>query len=126
MKNKIIIFDDDAEILHICAIILESKGFDVVTETSCENVVQKVMASDANVILMDNSIPDTGGVIATRSLKQSSFTHHIPVIFFSANSNVAALSEQAGAEFYLAKPFDITELEDAVWQALNKNSKVAS
>lgn len=126
MKNTIIIFDDDAEILQICSIILEARGFTVVTENNCENVAQKVLASGAQVVLMDNSIPQAGGIAATREIKQTGSTKNIPVIFFSANSNVATMSQQAGAEFYLAKPFDISELEETVSQALRRFERTGS
>ncbi|MEO5563682.1 MAG: response regulator [Chitinophagaceae bacterium] len=126
MKNTIIIFDDDAEILQICAIILESKGFRVVTQNSCDDVADKIIASGAHVILMDNSIPQAGGIAATRTIKGTDGTKHIPVIFFSANFNVEVLSQQAGAEYFLAKPFDISQLEQLVTQAITKNSQVVS
>lgn len=117
MKKTIIIFDDDSEILQICTIILEAKGFKVVTENNCDNVAQKVAASGADVILMDNSIPQTGGIAATQAIKHHPDTKNVPVIFFSANFNVEILSRQAGAEYFLAKPFNISELEALVTQA---------
>jgi DNA-binding NtrC family response regulator len=119
MKNTVIIFDDDAEILQICAIILEARGFRVVTENNCENVAQKILDAGAHVVLMDNSIPDAGGIAATKTIKQTDTVSHIPVIFFSANSNVVAMSQQAGADFYLAKPFDINQLEELVKKAID-------
>ena len=122
MKNTIIIFDDDAEILQICAIILESKGFRVVTANNCDDVAQKIIEAGAHVILMDNSIPQSGGIAATRIIKETEGTKHIPVIFFSANFNVETLSQQAGAEYHLAKPFDISQLETLVLEALKRNS----
>jgi two-component system, OmpR family, alkaline phosphatase synthesis response regulator PhoP len=122
MKNTIIIFDDDAEILQICAIILESKGFRVVTANNCDEVAQKIIDAGAHVILMDNSIPQSGGIAATRIIKETEATRHIPVIFFSANFNVETLSQQAGAEYHLAKPFDISQLESLVLDALKRNS----
>jgi len=122
MKNTIIIFDDDAEILQICAIILESKGFRVVTANNCDNVAQKIIDAGAHVILMDNSIPQSGGIAATRIIKETESTKHIPVIFFSANFNVETLSRQAGAEYHLAKPFDIAQLETLVLDALKRNT----
>jgi two-component system, OmpR family, alkaline phosphatase synthesis response regulator PhoP len=125
MKHTVIIFDDDAEILQICAIILESKGFHVVTEVNCDNVIEKVMQSGAHVVLMDNSIPKMGGIAATRMLKESDQTKHVPVIFFSANSHVASLCEEAGAEYHLAKPFDISQLESLVSEAVGLKSKLA-
>jgi DNA-binding NtrC family response regulator len=120
MKNTIIIFDDDEEILQICSIILKSKGFCVVTENNCENVTEKILAAGADVIMMDNSIPEAGGIAATREIKQTDTVRHIPVIFFSANYNVVAMSQQAGAEYYLAKPFDINQLEELVKKATGK------
>jgi len=83
MKNTIIIFDDDAEILQICAIILESKGFRVVTANNCDDVAQKIIEAGAHVILMDNSIPQSGGIAATRIIKETEGTKHIPVIFLA-------------------------------------------
>lgn len=112
--NRILIFDDDIDILEICTIILLAKGYKVFTETSCENVIDKINKHQPHVILMDNKIPETGGIIATRTLKQSEKTKHIPVIFFSANTNVAQLSTDAKADYFLQKPFDITELENLI------------
>jgi CheY-like chemotaxis protein len=124
MKSTIIIFDDDAEILQICSIILKSRGFNVVTENSCEQVAKKVLDSGADVILMDNSIPNSGGITATKIIKQTENIKHIPVIFFSANSNVALLSKQAGAEYFLPKPFDISDLEAVVGLAASNSKSV--
>lgn len=126
MKNTIIIFDDDAEILQICAIILEARGFKVITCMNCDDIIDRIKSSGAQVILMDNSIPQTGGIAATKLIKETEETRNIPVIFFSANSNVAVMSQQAGAEYYLAKPFDITELEETVSQALSRAERLAS
>ena len=64
-----------------------------------------------DVILMDNWIPDDGGIIATQTLKKQEDLKHIPVIYFSANSDIQLLASHAGAETYLAKPFDLEELE---------------
>jgi DNA-binding NtrC family response regulator len=124
MKNTIIIFDDDAEILQICAIILESKGFKVFTSNNCDDITQKIIDAGAHVILMDNSIPQTGGIAATRLIKETEATKNIPVIFFSANFNVEILSQQAGAEYFLAKPFDIAQLETLVTEAIKRGSSV--
>jgi len=79
-----------------------------------ENVIEKIKACEPKVILMDNKIPETGGIAATRLIKQTENTKNIPVIFFSANTNVAQLSKEAEADHFLQKPFDITELENMI------------
>lgn len=115
------IFDDDIDILEICSIILQGKGYKVFTETSCENVIDKIKTKQPHVIMMDNKIPETGGIIATQLIKLTEDTKNIPVIFFSANTNVAKLSEDAHADYFLQKPFDITELETMITVIMNSD-----
>jgi CheY-like chemotaxis protein len=113
-SKKIIIFDDDEDILSICNYILEEQGWEVHTHTDCNNIIEKVSAVIPDVILMDNWIPDAGGIIATQTLKKDEKLKHIPVVYFSANSDIQLLADHAGAEAYLAKPFDLEELEKVI------------
>ena len=113
-KRKIIIFDDDEDILSICNYILEEQGWEVHTFTDCNGIAERVSAIMPHVILMDNWIPDAGGIIATQTLKKTEGLKSIPVIYFSANSDIQLLANHAGAETYLAKPFDLQELERVI------------
>jgi two-component system cell cycle response regulator DivK len=112
--KKIILFDDDDDILSICTYILEEQGWEVYTFGNCTDITRKVSAIMPDVILMDNWIPDAGGIQATRELKADLNLKHIPVIYFSANSDIQVLARDAGAESYLAKPFDLEELETII------------
>src|SRR5579859_7318404 len=118
MNKRVLILDDDLDILQICTIVLRKKGFDVQTLNNSNQVVNQVKAYQPDVILMDNWIPGPGGIEATRLLKLAPETQDIPVIFFSANSNVTQLAREAQADYFLQKPFDITELEATVQMAL--------
>ena len=113
-NKKIIIFDDDEDILSICSYILEEQGWEVHTFTNCNDIIEKVTRVLPDVILMDNWIPDVGGIIATQTLKKVEELKHIPVIYFSANSDIQMLANHAGAQSYLAKPFDLEELERVI------------
>ncbi|TWI98768.1 two-component system cell cycle response regulator DivK [Mucilaginibacter frigoritolerans] len=121
-EKKIVIFDDDEDILSICSFILEEQGWTVHAFTECNNIVEKVSAILPNVILMDNWIPDDGGIIATQALKKDEKLKSIPVIYFSANSDIELLANHAGAETYLAKPFDLEELERVINAVLVNNN----
>ena len=112
--KKIVIFDDDEDILSICSYILEEQGWEVHTFTDCNSIVEKVSGISPDVILMDNWIPDAGGIIATQTLKKDDQLKNIPVVYFSANSDIQLLADHAGAETYLAKPFDLEELERVI------------
>ena len=119
--KKIVIFDDDEDILSICSFILEEQGWKVFAYSDCNNIVEKVLNIMPDVILMDNWIPDDGGIIATQKLKKSDELKNIPVIYFSANSDIELLANHAGAETFLAKPFDLEDLERIINTVLVNN-----
>jgi len=119
-KNKrVFVFDDNAEILELCTIILEDAGFDIKTSSTSNNIIDQVLAYVPDIIFMDNWLPDVGGIDATRALKGHEALKGIPVIYFSANNDVQALATEAGADGYLSKPFDIQELEDIIHKHLS-------
>jgi DNA-binding NtrC family response regulator len=119
-NRKIIIFDDDEDILSICSYVLEEQGSEVHIFTDCDNIIEKVSAINPHVILMDNWIPDSGGIVATQKLKNTDSLRGIPVVYFSANSDIQSLATRAGAEAYLAKPFDLNDLESTINSVINK------
>ena len=114
MRKKVMIYDDDNDLLEVCTLILQSKNFDVITKDRCTRILDDLNEHQPDVVLMDNWIPDQGGVKATRLIKASEQFNHIPVIFFSANNDISELAIEAGAEYSLQKPFDIIELENIV------------
>jgi len=120
-NKKIVIFDDDEDILSICSFILEEQGWTVYAYTDCNKITEKISAILPDIIIMDNWIPDDGGIIATQTLKKNEELKNIPVIYFSANSDIEQLARHAGAETYLAKPFDLEDLEIVINSVLVKS-----
>ena len=112
--KKVFVFDDNRDILDLCTFILEDAGYEIKTSESANDIEKQVSAFMPDLIFMDNWLPDVGGIDATKALKGDDVLKHIPVIYFSANNDVASLAEQAGADGYLSKPFDIADLEDIV------------
>ena len=123
-RRKILIFDDDVNILELCSIVLADYGYDVEVSETSHDIIEKVSQTNPDVILMDNWIPDIGGIKATQLLKSNPEFNHIPVIYFSANNDIHLLAETAGADAYLSKPFDLTELENMVSEVVNNKSKI--
>jgi CheY-like chemotaxis protein len=118
MRGRVMIFDDDTDLIAVCSIVLRSKNYVVTGLHKCSDILNEVKSFSPDVILMDNWIPDAGGVKATRQIKNDLLLKSIPVIFFSANDRVQELAAEAGAEFFLQKPFEIEELENAVSSAM--------
>ncbi len=112
--KKIFIFDDNLEILELCTEILEDLGCKVKTSPTTNNVERQVSDYMPDLIFMDNWLPDISGIEATRMIKSNENLKNIPILYFSANSNIDALAKEAGADDYLAKPFDIDQFEEVV------------
>lgn len=119
---KVLIFDDDKDILELCEIVLDGYGYSVSTSETCDNILELVEVEKPDVIFMDNWIPKSGGIEATRLLKNSPTFKNIPVIYFSANNDIRNLAEKAGANAYLPKPFNIKDLENIILQGI-ENAK---
>jgi len=120
MSKKILIFDDDEDIQSICTFILEEAGWEVKAYADCSDVIDRIKAYQPDVILMDNWIPNEGGVIATRQIKADPVLQKIPVVYFSANSDIEQLAASAGADSYLPKPFDLDVLTQTAADWLNQ------
>lgn len=114
MNKKVFIFDDNLEILELCTEILQDIGCEVKTSPTTNRVEQQVADYMPDLIFMDNWLPDMSGIEATKLLKANDRLKNIPVIYFSANSNISELANQAGADDFLAKPFDIDKFEETV------------
>ncbi|MCP9749724.1 response regulator [Ferruginibacter sp. HRS2-29] len=120
MAYKILIYDDDKDILEVTAAILKMRGFEVSCRDNCREITQDVEQQQPDVILMDNWLPDIGGVKAVQFLKSTEEFKNIPVVFFSANSHVEELAREAGADYMLKKPFEIADLQALVTEAAEK------
>jgi two-component system cell cycle response regulator DivK len=113
-NKKVFIFDDNVEILELCTEILNDMGCEVQTSPTTNDVEEQVTEFMPDLILMDNWLPDISGVEATKLIKANQSLRDIPVIYFSANSNISELAALAGADGHLAKPFDIDQFEEMV------------
>lgn len=123
MKKRVLICDDDADILFICSYIFEKQDFEVHTRNHCNQILEMVETIQPDIILMDNWIPDTGGIVAAQTIKGSDDFNHIPIVFFSANNDIKALAKEAKADAYLAKPFDLDELEKLIDHLLENDKE---
>jgi len=108
-KPAVAVFDDDIDILTIVEVLLEGAGWQVFTFSNVDDVLLKIAACKPNLIIMDNWIPEVGGIEATHKIKASEFST-VPVIYFTANIDADKLARDAGADDLIEKPFDIDEL----------------
>lgn len=122
MKKRVLIFDDDEGVREVSTLILESEGYEVETRNNSINVIKTLEQVRPHLIMMDYWIPGEGGIEATKKIKRNEEFREVPVIFFSASNEVRELGKEAGADAFLAKPFDLGELESIVQKLLHNHT----
>ena len=109
MGKKILIIDDNSAILFVMQQALELKGYDVRISESFAGVAS-IEKSQPNLIYLDVSLLGADGRAVARELKSSAGTKNIPIVMLTAHLNADQLAEEAGANGYLSKPFELTSL----------------
>jgi DNA-binding response OmpR family regulator len=121
-KKKILIVDDERDIVKALTIRLGANGYDVVAAYDGAQGVFLAHKEKPDLILLDIRMPSGDGFSVAEKLKQVSRTTRIPIIFLTGSPEREA-EEKAlalGARFYIKKPYDPEELLDAVKRALEK------
>lgn len=113
MKKKILICDDEEDILELCTQILRQE-YEVSVAQNVTDIVALVEEHAPHLILLDLWMPEIGGEAGVRVLKANKHTKHIPVVLFSAHDEIEKISIQTGAEGALQKPFNSAELIAAI------------
>lgn len=110
--KKILVVDDNEDILNTVKRILISHGFDVQTYSSGLNVPDIVINYEPNLILLDIHLPDKLGTEVCKEIKE--INSNLPVILFSAHSNKSEALSSCAADDFIQKPFDMKHLLDTV------------
>lgn len=109
MKKKVLIIEDDPDILDMMDFILTDRGYEVIG-SDCAEPLREIHKLKPDLILMDNRIKDGFGNDFCRLLKSDPATAHYPVVLSSANPDLQLMAKNCLADGYLAKPFELEEL----------------
>ena len=110
-KKKIYVADDDPDILEVLTIILEGRGYEVITSPDGRSL--STIQNLPDLVFLDIRMSGSDGSEICRSLKQRQDTAAIPVILISANRNLQEIGESCGANAVIPKPFDIKDIVNA-------------
>lgn len=111
MKNKtIMVCDDDQGILDVLKMLLETEGFTVYTESNSTQVVSGILAHSPDLLLLDLWMPVLPGDQVLKIIRNTDKIKNLPVIVLSASVDGSDISANAGANSFIAKPFDLDDL----------------
>ena len=123
MSERVLVADDDPDILTVVKINFELDGFEVETAVDGEDALQKATSNPPEVIVLDIMMPRMDGLTALHRLRSQASTANIPIILLTARGlpedRVRGL--ELGADDYITKPFDITELAARIRAVLRRN-----
>jgi len=112
--RRILVVDDEPDILEFLRELLEDEGYIVLASDKGECLEQLHNGGLPDLILLDVLLSGKDGRTIVRYLKSQEETKAIPIIMFSAHPNAEVAARQAGAEDFLAKPFDIDVLLEKI------------
>ena len=126
MADKLLIVDDEADTLKLVSMMLQRQGYDIVAAKDGASALEKVKAEKPDLILLDVMMPDMDGYEVTRRLRSDPETENIPIIMFTAKTQVEdkITGLEAGADVYLTKPTQPRELFAQVKAVLNRSKKI--
>jgi DNA-binding response OmpR family regulator len=115
MSQRILILDDDPDLLQVLSILLVDSGYEILALASGEKVFETIKSFHPDLVLMDVMLAGMDGRVICRSIKEKADTLMLPVILISASDDLVQSMHQRGApNDYLAKPFDLNFLLEKI------------
>lgn len=124
--KKILVIEDTLEVRENICEILELDGYQVYGAVNGKEGVEKAVRHLPDLILCDVMMPELDGFGVLKILNKNKLTHHIPFIFITAKAERSDFRKGMGlgADDYITKPFDDTELLEAIEMRLKKSEMV--
>jgi DNA-binding response OmpR family regulator len=110
MDKKILIVDDEIDLVKGLAIILESKGYEAVLAYDGEEGIKKVKEESPDLIILDIMMPKMDGYTFVKKIKANKSTKKMPIIILTAKDKMKDLFEIEGIKDYVVKPFKNEDL----------------
>lgn len=108
--GKILIIDDDPGIGEMLKTLLEFDSYEVRVLDKPLQASEKIQAFKPDLVILDVRLSGVDGTEVCRKLKQEESTRDVPIIMMSALSGAAEICENAGANGFISKPFEMEDL----------------
>lgn len=123
-QKKILIVDDEEDVLELVRYNLEKNGYAVVTAATGEEALEKVRTQTPDLIVLDLMLPGVDGFNVCKQLKGNPKTEHLPVIMLTAKGEEADIVTglELGADDYVLKPFSPKVLIARIRRSLQRTT----
>jgi CheY-like chemotaxis protein len=116
MTKSILIVDDNEDLRKLLAWLLQPRGYETLQAATGREGIEKAIAAQPSLILLDIRLPDMNGVDAARAIKKDQRTAHIPIVGWSAYFGELWREEalRAGMVAYMEKPLSVPVIEATI------------
>lgn len=120
-KNKILLVDDNRDLVTVVKVALENKGYSVQSAYNADELFARLEEQKPDLIVLDVMMPQMDGLEALKRLKAAQETSSIPVILLTAKFQYEDIlnAYQLGADVYITKPFTSSQLLAGIRRVLN-------
>jgi len=118
--KKILIIEDDRDIVNLVKLTLELEGFEVFAAFDGQEGWERIESQRPDSILLDLRLPKLDGFQVLKRLKSNQATSRIPIVILTATAQKKSIARglAAGADAYITKPFEPLELVQKICQVL--------
>ncbi|MEW8507730.1 MAG: response regulator [Candidatus Thiodiazotropha sp.] len=120
MSKKILIVDDEPNIVLSVEYLMRREGYEVVTANDGQEAMEKIAASPPDLLILDVMMPRKNGFEVCQELRVDPALSTMPILMLSAKGREAEIKKgiSLGADGYITKPFSTHDLVDKVNQLL--------
>jgi len=125
MPKKILVVDDDLQTVKLVGLVLDRRGYEIIAARDGEQALNKARAEDPDLVVLDVMMPKMSGYEVSRQLRSDPKTADLPILMFTAKSQVQdkVAGFEAGADDFLTKPIHPQELVSRVEALLARSSR---
>lgn len=123
-KKKILLVDDEPDILSMLKMRMEASGYEVITAADGNTAYNKAKSDVPDLIILDLMLPGIDGYQVCRLLKFDEKYRHIPIVMLTAKGQREdkEWGEKVGADYYFTKPFNAVEVLDKIKGLLERKN----
>ncbi|MGZ8545314.1 MAG: response regulator [Flavisolibacter sp.] len=125
-SKKILLLDDNRDLLQIVQIILKGQGYETILASSVEEATLKIKVHKPVLILMDVCLSEDDGYTFCNQVKNDPETSHIRIIMMSGEDCNPAMINFSHADDFMQKPFDYNDLVERVQEHYSYALEAAS
>jgi DNA-binding response OmpR family regulator len=126
MAKKILILDDNEDILEMMKVALEDEGHEVECMINTNDIYKTISHIKPDLLIVDYILPGINGGELCHQVKTNPKTEHIPVIMVSGHQRVLQSLGTYGADVFIAKPFSLEDIVSNVNNCLMQTDNCAA